>query len=370
MSQSPNLTKYDRNMAAAATAEDAELRWHDADTPGFRLSGFAFRRPGGKFRRMPEAGPGVFPEAIERLSWCTSGGNLAFITDSSTISVRAKLHQTYRSYHLTALICGGFDIYEGPPEARHFITSGSYDIQNTEYTSTLIANMTREKREFLIDFPLYGGIDSLEIGLDDDAVIAPPSPWKDPRPVIFYGSSITQGACAGRPGLSPTNILGRRWNVPVLNFGFSGSGKGEKEVVEAIVSADPDPRMFVLDYAANSVIGNILFDTLERSIGIIRRKFPRVPIALPSLSNYSRFEVIKKKTDNARKMNDAVNVFIRETAEKYRKAGDENVFFVNSRLADHYDDWTECSTDGLHLNDLGFYRTAELWAEQMKEVIS
>ena len=75
-------------------------------------------------------------------------------------------------------------------------------------------------REWEIFFPLYGGIAEFALGLDPDARIEAPTPWRDPRPLVVYGTSVTQGGCASRPGMSPTNLLSRRWNVPVLNFGF------------------------------------------------------------------------------------------------------------------------------------------------------
>ena len=90
--------------------------------------------------------------------------------------------------------------------------------------------------EFQLNFPLYSGIGSLAVGLDEGAVLETPAPWSNPAPVVIYGSSITQGGCASRPGSAFPAMLSRMLDRPFLNFGFSGSGKGEPEVIAAIAA--------------------------------------------------------------------------------------------------------------------------------------
>ena len=58
-----------------------------------------------------------------------------------------------------------------------------------------------------------------------------PLPVRNDKPIVVYGTSITQGACASRPDShGPNAILGRKLDRPVINLGFSGNGRLGKEL--------------------------------------------------------------------------------------------------------------------------------------------
>ena len=74
--------------------------------------------------------------------------------------------------------------------------------------------MTPEFREYKLFLPLYDGVTKLEIGIDSNASIKKATP-NTLKPIVFYGTSITQGGCASRPGMAHTNIISRKLDVTV-----------------------------------------------------------------------------------------------------------------------------------------------------------
>jgi len=210
--------------------------------------------------------------------------------------------------------------------------------------------------EFQLNFPLYSGIGSLAVGLDEGAVLETPAPWSNPAPVVIYGSSITQGGCASRPGSAFPAMLSRMLDRPFLNFGFSGSGKGEPEVIAAI-AAVRTPALFVLDYQANAGSAGIR-DTLAGAIDTLRETHPSVPVLIVSRIRWNR-ERLATGSDflHDTEAEEAI-AYQRTEAERRRAAGDRLVFFLNGESLTG-PDWHECTVDGVHPTDLGFHRMAE-----------
>ena len=367
MAENFKVEKFDRNMAPGDSAK-TEFRWHSADETPFRLSGFAFRTPGGPFHRMPDAPAGTYSPGVTGLARHTSGGELAFRTDSTRLAVRVRLADTARMYHMALSGCAGFDFYLGAPGKERFIGLPRFSAAAEAYELELLSFPLDPgvMREWKVFFPLYGGIAEFALGLDPDAKIEAPPPWRDPRPVVVYGTSVTQGGCATRPGMSPTNILSRRWNVPVLNFGFSGSGKGEPEVIEALLRVE-NPRLFILDY-----IGNAGFEGYRKTIGpaldTIRAKHPAVPIALATSLCRNSALLLPECRDRAREFA-AANAYIHDLASARRADGDPAIRVLESGLYSRFPDWDECTVDGTHFTDLGFSRLAELWDAQLKDIL-
>ena len=342
--------KYDRAMAAAAN-EEKPYRYLTADTEPLRLSGFAFRRPGEALKRLPD--DPALSEAVRRLSWHTSGGRIDFRTDSSRISVKVRLTRSSHMDHMPDVGSCGFDLYVGEPGEAVMLGTSRSNAGADEYVSRLHSyDLSRKMRNFTLDLPLYSGIEELLIGVDEDASLLPPAPWHDPRPMVFYGTSITQGGCASRPGMAYTAILSRRFNRPALNFGFSGSGKGEPRVAEYLAQI-ADPALYLLDYEPNAMPDGIR-DTLETFIDILREKHPETPIFVMSCLRFNREICI---TDDPEKQESTLSLsaaFQQSEVLRRRKAGDRNIHFINGgRIAGPH--WHEFSVDGVHQTDLGFY---------------
>lgn len=357
-----DVARYDANMASALiTGGGSGIVWHDADEPGFRIGGLPFRT-GGNFRRLPALPEGAIPEAVDRLAWHTAGATLAFKTASRNLCLRAKLRCSKLMDHMTAVGSAGFDLYMGVPGERRLCGVTRFPAQESEYAVILIRDLPEgEEREFLLHFPNYSGVEKLEIGLDPAAAVAPPTPWSAGGRIVFYGTSITQGGCASRPGMSLTALLSRRWNREVVNLGFSGSGKGEPEVLELVASV-PDPALFVLDYAVNA--GLVKFrETLPGAVDIIRARSRNAPIALLTPMHLALELYREKRAGEFRE----VCALMRREAEIRRAAGDVNVHFVDGTVEDP--SWSEYMVDGVHLTDLGFFRQYEKVAPQLEKLL-
>ena len=358
------VEKFDPNMAVNEVKEE-KLKWFSADDAPLRLSGFYFRKKGDLFRRLPL--DEKLPPAVDGLAWHTAGGQLSFITNSKVVRIKAVLGHEALMDHCTKIGSSGFDIYMGKPgETKYFCGSSRIKVNMDSYEVDLFKVEHPEMREFTINFPLYCGLDSFEIGFDDSAVVKEPSPWKCDRPVVVYGTSITQGGCANRPGMAYTNIMSRRLNRPFLNFGFSGSGKGEPYVFERLAAIE-NPAMFILDYEANAHKQG-MFDTLKNGIDILRAKHPEVPIMVISQFHFNK-EYVQTGSVTAR-AKDPEDTWRFERAEvnRRRRAGDKNITFVYGGWKNEAD-WTEFTVDGVHATDLGFYMFAKMLTPKVAKVL-
>ena len=195
-------------------------------------------------------------------------------------------------------------------------------------------------REITINMPLYSNVNELYIGLSENAAVLPPKPYAVSKPVVYYGSSVTQGGCASRPGMSYQAIITRELDCDHINLGFAGGAKGEEAIARYI--ADMDMSLFVFDYDYNSPSLEHLRTTHGRMFNIIRGKNPDLPILILSRPSYKlsaggeeRFKIIKQTYD------DAV------------RGGDKNVYLLKgSKLMETAK--LDGTVDGCHPTDFGF----------------
>lgn len=345
----------------------SENCWRSADEPFFRLTGFAFRKEKGVFRRFEENIP--LPPGVYSNAWHTPGGMLQFMTDSPFIRLKfSAWHVSHLSVN-TLIAASGFDLYMGKPgKKQYFCGVTRMKAGETEYCVDLIENLTPGvMREFTLHFPLYGGVERLEIGLAENAVNLPPSPWADDRPVVFYGTSIIHGGCANRPGMALTNLLSRRFNRPFLNFGFSGTGKGEPEVFEQLARVE-NPALYILDYGPN-VTSEGMKATLGKGIEILRKVHKSVPILVVGkfhfMQEYLETFSLTRRGEDVQKMID----FQKEEVRRRRRRGDKNIFFLPGDWG-KLPDWTEFTIDGVHPTDLGFYMHARFMGKCFEKFLT
>ena len=158
-------------------------------------------------------------------------------------------------------------------------------------TVTLVSGLPEGKREFLLYLPLYNGVSAVEIGIPGDRKLekGAPRPASHRPPIVFYGTSITQGGCASRPGMAHTAILGRRLDRPVINLGFSGNGLMEPEM--ATLLAELDPAVYVLDCLPN-MTAELVTERVEPFVRTLRKARPSTPIVLAEDRTYSNAPVV------------------------------------------------------------------------------
>ncbi len=338
------------------------LKWYNPKEKPFRISGLAWFDKDKLYQRLPVKPSHQVPKIVSYLAGMPAGAQLSFKTNSKRLAIRVKLEELEWMEHMTVTGQGGFDCYLGNPGRQKYVSTARFGFK-TDYEFTFFEFDEPEMRSVTLNFPLYQGVKSIEIGLNENAKILSAESRISNKRIIFYGTSITQGGCASRPGMAYTNILSRRFNYEFINLGFSGNGKGEPELAR-IITEIKNPGCFVLDYEANCVSTENYKVTLPNFIKILREKHPLIPIIL-----ISQIPVAKDYFE-ARRLNSKIErrKFSVKLIKKLKKAGDKNIYFIDgSKFFGKYTD--ECTVDGVHPTDLGFMKMADALTPVFKKLI-
>jgi len=342
------IEDIDKNFKVAKLG-DTPVNFYNAHAAPFVIEGFPWRKDGDTaFYRLPRGIKDVNDGAMW-LANQTSGGAVRFRTDSKYIAIRAKLVYSSDMNHMPRAGSAGFDIYRGLGSKTNHVGTAQPNRDQEQMEQVLYWNSRPGVMEdFFVNLPLYGGCAEIEIGLAPEAKLEPPTPHKVKLPVFFYGSSITQGGCASRPGNAYTSMLCRAVDAPQVNLGFSGAGKGEIAVAKAM--AKVPMAAFVFDYDHNAPNPEHLAATHEKFFKAIRAKQPDVPVIfMSSCDVWFEFPEICKDKERRRDI-------IYKTYENAVKAGDKHVYFIDGRDLFGKTDRSACTVDRCHPNDLGFYR--------------
>ena len=322
-----------------------DIEWYDVRKAPFAIHGLYRPDVPGCFRRLPEDVARATSSDVEVLARNTAGGRIRFATDSAFVAIHAQMPEPVLYNHMTYTNFCGFDMYIKRDEKTIFKGAFRPPVDMKDGFESLI-EMPDGKWTVEINMPAYGCVNALWIGFQKGCAVEKAEPYRIPLPVVYYGSSITQGGCASRPGNGYVAMITRMLDCDHINLGFSGSGKAEPAICKYM--AEMEMSAFVCDYDHNAPDVEYLQATHERLYRTIREKHPRTPILL-----VSKPDVLWKEDDsNARR------AVILETYRRAMESGDENVAFIDgSKMFDglSYDD---CTVDGCHPNDLGMYRMA------------
>ncbi len=278
----------------------------------------------------------------------TAGACVRFCSDSSVVVLRGKLACSFDMNHMPRTGSSGFDCYR-KLSGQKLIFHKSYGPEAgiVEFKTLIGENKERKMYDWQINFPLYGGVEFLEIGLTPDARLAAPAAHAIAKPILFYGSSITQGGCASRPGNCYPAMLCRSLDAPQINLGFSGSAQGEDIVAQAIRHLDMSVMVYDYDHNAPSI--EHLARTHERFFRIIREAQELLPVVMISRCDY----------DSNPELSSQRREIIRTTWQNAVKQGDKHVYFIDGETLFGSSMRDSCTVDGCHPNDLGFYRMYE-----------
>lgn len=345
-----DIRKIDRNFSLQ-TADENGFIYFDVTQAPFSLEGLPFFEENGRiFYRLPR----TFTEkevnkgALE-LGWHTAGVHVRFRSDSPEIMVRSKLQRSCDMNHMPRAGSAGFDsCFRAPGKKMMYNKTIQPDPGQKEVNAICGLNDTGKVCDWIINLPLYGGVEKLEIGIKAGSRLLAPKAHKVQKPVLFYGSSITQGGCASRPGNSYSSMLCRAVDAQEINWGFSGSGRGEIAVAHAIGKLDL--AAFVMDYDHNAPTVEHLQNTHEVFFKAVRAGNPELPVVFVSKCDFQHCNQERQKTDAIRKE------IILKTYRNALEAGDKNVWFVDGEKLFGSDMRDACTVDGCHPNDLGFFR--------------
>lgn len=336
-----------------------DVRWIPI-TPGTPGLYGLMEHPDGGFCRMPPAVvEAVTAEAlrptIAQLYRNTSGGRLEVITDSQTIAVRVNIGKAVAGARQAFLGSAGFDVYQKADGGWIYAGCLAPEIVNAGIYEASFRFGTPTERELLINFPLYADVLSMELGLDESASMKP-VPAYPKKKVAFYGSSITQGGCAPRPGLSYPSILSRRLDFDYVNLGFSDGARVEPSMLNYLCSLDMD--VLVYDYDHNAPDIDFLRRTHLDAFRTIRARRPELPILLASAPMANLDSVWAQRRE-----------IILETLQWAKAQGDQRIGFVDGIAMYPTHCKEECSEDGTHPNGLGMSCMADAFEPVLRKLL-
>jgi hypothetical protein len=340
--------------AAVLTDPDA-LRLTITD-PRLTVNGLAWwneEKPA--LRRLPTRLKDSFRPQVWSLAQSPSGGRVRFRTDSTSIGLVAQ-GSAPSAGNMSAIGQAGFDLYVN----GRYQGSGWPDKEGRTAKEWSLGG-ARESREITFYLPLYQSVRVNEIVLDPGAKVEAPGPFAVAKPVVFYGSSITQGAAASNPGTAYQAMLGRWLDTDYVNLGFSGNGIGEPEVARAV--AETDASCFVLDYWANPK-PEVFRETLPGFVDILRAKHPHTPIVLTGPYFNPSENVPGPAGDWQIEKRKIAPAFVAER----RAAGDTNIHYVDG-FEMLSPDQADGLADGRHANTMGFFFCARGLEPHLRKVL-
>ena len=309
-----------------------------------------------KYDRLPASYKGFVREPVWNLSKNSAGLSIRFLSNSSVITAKWELLNNFSMNHMPDTGIKGIDLYFKNNDKWQYINTGIPTGFNNEYR--LIDNMDNELREYKIFLPLYDGIKNIEIGVDNSSFIQKPKK-SERKPIIFYGTSITQGACASRPGMAHTNIISRKLDRNVINFGFSGNGRMEYPISKLI--SESEPAFYVIECMPNMYPPDLVSSNTIPLVDVIRSKNPNTPIVLVDLFTSPINTLDKNAVKGTNEMNNA----LRNEYKKMIDKGYQNIIYIESSNALGND--FEGTVDAVHFTDLGFLRYSAFLIQKFKE---
>lgn len=324
---------------------DEAVAFYNVRQKPFRVDGFC---SGAEFIRIPDdvAQKSTVPGGnIADMYKRTSGGRIRFQTNSECIAIRVKIPELHEySTRPRQMVCG-FDLYADCGDGMKF-KACLFPPTNLDDEFERVVSLSGGEKEITLYFPLMNEVAEVFVGLDKDASLEEAAPYKTEKPIIFLGSSITQGASASRPGLCYTNIIERELDVNYVNLGFAGAFVAQEALVDYVSGLDMSA--VVLDYDHNSPSPEHLEKTHYGTYRKIREKNPDVPIILVSKPDY-RIECFRHARRRA---------IIMDTYSKGIKNGDEKLYFVDGAAFFAGENRADCTDDNIHPNTFGHRKMA------------
>ena len=353
-----NSKIYDENLLRNEQAEEGSVDWYQLPCEGFAIYGVVPEKDGILSRRMPCQIAEKVSVGVLRQSGYGVGGRILFATDSSFVALKVEYGAGSVPTVCNHCFSYGFDLYQFD-QKDVFVGAcrpvAGFDYHRAEYKVDTKSN--GQMTCYTLNMPHFSEIKKLSVGLEKGCKLGKPKQYRNAKPVVFYGSSITHGAAAGRPGNTYENFISQKYNMNYVNLGFSGNAKGEATMARYIAGLDMDA--FVCDYDHNAPNAKHLSDTHYPFYEIIREKHPGIPYIMISKPDYFANP----------KVNDKRRSVIIDSYRKAVAAGDRNVYFIDGERLFDGDFYESCTSDGCHPNDLGFYRMAEKIGTVLAQVL-
>lgn len=348
------IVKQDPDVTVETKIQREGLCFFDVEKEPFQIYGVF--RDGECFRRIPEKVAEAVSEGVYRCHSHSAGGRVRFVTDSPYICVKVE-YQTVPEQlrHMAPTGSAGFDMYAEEKDTFRYLGVCKPPLElKTECEWAKAIEYPGEKI-ITLNMPIFSTVKKLYIGLKEGSVLKPAPRYRITKPVVFYGSSITQGGCTTNPGGIYESLLSRKLNFDYINLGFSGSARGEDAITDYIKNLEMS--LFVLDYDHNAPTVEHLQATHAKMFDTIRAAQPELPILILGSPKYFHNEEFTRRAP-----------IVYDTYLKAKARGDNNVYYIPGKelMALAEDNGT---VDKTHPNNLGFYSIAQAMAPVVEKIL-
>lgn len=320
--------------------------------------GFAHEK-GMSYARLPLRAQSRVREPVWKLSRYSSGLSIRFQTDASCIQIRYVVSDALGMTHMPPTGVSGIDMYR-IEDNRWSFCSGTYIFGDTIIYNFDNLVVDGSHSTYCIFLPLYNEVRWMEIGVESNRLFHF-VPRLNQMPIVVYGTSITQGACASRPGMAWTNIVQRYIECPVINLGFSGNGKLEEEVLDYV--NEIDARVYILDCVSNLTQDSMLVERTINAVKKIRSVHQNEPILIMEHAGYSNSMTCLKRRMEC----ENANIKVRRAYNDLLNMGVKNVFYISRKEFDFCNDaWV----DYVHPSDIGMNQKALVVKDNLMQLFS
>lgn len=338
-----------------------DIKFYSCFDEPFKIYGLYKPSAENGFIRIPQSVADCLEAPLfkeQQLHKNTAGGRVRFRTDAKSITIRAKLDRADYSGNCNVLLRRNFDLYKKQGNRVVFETTFvHYSEESIKGNFLESSGLSGAMSEYTLYLPCYGNVYSLEIGFPEDAKVLAPTDYSIDKPIVFLGSSITQGGCAQRPGLQYQALISRDLDADFINLGFSGSCRAEKELMEYIAAIPMSA--FVYDYDHNTPTVEHLEESHLRGYKIIRKANPDLPIVLvtrPDLNICNKSEI-------------EYRIIIQKTYHYGIENGDKNLYYIDGYSFFAGNNYWDHTVDKCHPNDVGMFKMAEVIADTLNVAI-
>ena len=347
------IAQIDKNFAAEEVATAPEKDCYTIPHAAFSLYGVHYDAERKCFARMDVSVAEKVSETLGILAERSSGGRIAFASDSSLLEITVAYEDFCNMPHMPLTGSSGFSLFAQEEDGWRFVKSFvPQPWENKGFTAQ--TTLSGKRTNYLLYFPLYNEVKALSICLTKGAGVERIQPYREVAPILYYGSSITQGGCASRPDACYPALISKENAIDYINLGFSGNAKGEEEIAEYL--AGVECSLFVCDYDHNAPSVEHLQDTHYSFYKKYRSLRPKTPILF-----ISKPDIYGNEEEKARLK------IIRSTYKKAKKEGDKAVYFLSGTRFYRGKDRGIFSVDGCHPTDFGFQRmAAEIYKKMIK----
>ena len=349
-------------LSSPAASAQIPFKWIDPLEAGPVVHGVGWDGLRSGYVRLPEKARGVVRESVWNLALNAAGLSLVFESDAPEIIVLYGLKDGLNMFHMPSTGRSGLDLYARGSDGRtrwvapNFPAKISNDTTRYIYSGISYYPEGNRSYEYHLYLPPYNTVTWIKIGVPEDAQLRL-IPETRRHPVVIYGTSITQGACASRPGNAWTNIVERDLRLPVVNLGFSGNGKLEPEVLDLL--SEIDASLYVLDCTANLTQATDIESRLLEAVRILRSR-SNCPILIAEHAGN-----VGESASAAKEAYRQANVQVRSAYETLKKRGEPEIYYLShDELGLPMDGMIE----GVHPNDFGMRFLAAAFEKKIMEI--